>query len=282
MTSISGRPAVRGTFERRRTPLRTSCAKPHDCPAPVRLAVLRHAPFFADLDDEGIADVDRHTVALAWEGGDAVYSEGDPGGHIYLVAHGRAKAYRDTEDGRTVVVDLLAAGDIFGGFDLLGRPEYGETVEAFDTLCALRISDEDFREIMVRYPTVALRVVDDLAGQLGDARTSVVNQSTRTVAERVAATLLRIADKFGEARSGFGDGEAAGGDGTGDGGQTGRRDGTLLQLPLTRVDLAGMTGSTPESVSRVMSRLRREGIIDSGRRWTAVLDRDRLADIAGE
>ncbi|MCT2032645.1 helix-turn-helix domain-containing protein [Dietzia cinnamea] len=77
--------------------------------------------------------------------------------------------------------------------------------------------------------------------------------------------MLRVADKFGEARSGFGDGRAAG---------------TLLELPLTRSDLAGITGSTPESVSRVMSRLRREGIIDSGRRWTAVLDRERLAEIA--
>ncbi|MEO8556770.1 MAG: helix-turn-helix domain-containing protein, partial [Actinomycetota bacterium] len=55
---------------------------------------------------------------------------------------------------------------------------------------------------------------------------------------------------------------------------------TLLQLPLSRADLAGMVGSTTESVSRVMSRLRTEGIIDSGRRWTAVLDRDRLAATA--
>ncbi|WP_010542233.1 Crp/Fnr family transcriptional regulator [Dietzia alimentaria] len=266
MATVSDSSVVRETSDRRRTPLRTTCAQPHACPRPVRLAVLRHAPFFADLDADGIADVDAHAVVLSWAAGDAVYTEGEPGGHLYLVAHGQAKAYQDTEDGRTVVVDLLAPGDMFGGFDTLGKPEYGETVEAFGTLCALRISDEDFREILVRYPEVALRVVDDLAGQLGDARTTVLQQSTRTVAERVAATLLRIADKFGEARSGFGGDDSHG---------------TLLQLPLTRVDLAGMTGSTPESVSRVMSRLRREGIIDSGRRWTAVLDRDRLAEIAG-
>ncbi|MGW8590150.1 Crp/Fnr family transcriptional regulator [Dietzia sp. NPDC055343] len=260
MSSVSDRAAAR-----RVTPLRPTCAQPHACPEPVRLAVLRHTPFFADLDADGIADVDRHSVALSWGAGDAVYTEGDSAGHLYLVAHGRAKAYRDTEDGRTVVVDLLAPGDVFGGFDTLGRPVYGETVEAFDTLCALRISAEDFRELLVRYPAVALRVVDDLAGQLGESRTTVMHQSTRTVAERVAGTLLRIADKFGESRTGFGDGGAPG---------------TLLQLPLTRADLAGMTGSTPESVSRVMSRLRREGIIDSGRRWTAVLDRDGLEAVA--
>ena len=47
---------------------------------------------------------------------------------------------------------------------------------------------------------------------------------------------------------------------------------TLIQLPLTRADLAAMAGTSAESVSRVMSRLRRDGLIDSGRRWTAVLD----------
>lgn len=262
MTSTSDRAAAR-----RVTPLRPTCAQPHACSRDVRLTVLHRTPFFADLDAEGIAEIDKRAVSLSWAAGDAVYTEGEQAGHLYVAAHGRAKSYRDTEDGRTVVVDLVAPGDFFGGFDSLGSPEYTETVEAIDTLCALRIAAEDFRDLLVRYPQVALRVVDHLSGQLGDARTSVMHHSTRTVAERVAATLLRIADKFGEARSGFGEtGEA----------------GTLLQLPLTRADLAGMTGSTPESVSRVMSRLRREGIIDSGRRWTAVLDRSKLAEIAGD
>lgn len=266
MTSVSDRAADRAAA-RRVTPLRPTCAQPHACSRDVRLAVLHRTPFFADLDADEIAEVDERAVSLSWAAGDAVYNEGEQAGHLYVAAHGRAKSYRDTEDGRTVVVDLVAPGDYFGGFDSLGSPEYTETVEAIDTLCALRIAADDFRDLLVRYPQVALRVVDHLSGQLGDARTSVMHQSTRTVAERVAATLLRIADKFGEARSGFGEsGEA----------------GTLLQLPLTRADLAGMTGSTPESVSRVMSRLRREGIIDSGRRWTAVLDRDKLAEIAGD
>lgn len=254
------------TPERRRTPLRPTCAQPHACPIDVRLAVLRRTPFFADLDEDGIAEVDRRAVALSWGSGDALYNQGDRSGYLFVVAHGRAKAYRDTEDGRTVVVDLLAPGDFAGGVDTLGAPRYGETVEAIGTLCALRIGAEDFRDLLTRYPEVALRVVDHLTGLLETARSRATEHATRGVAERVAATLLRIADKFGEAHAEFGDHGSTG---------------TLLELPLTRADLAGMTGSTPESVSRVMSRLRREGIIDSGRRWTAVLDRERLSAIAG-
>ncbi|WP_206540533.1 helix-turn-helix domain-containing protein [Corynebacterium sp. LK11] len=62
----------------------------------------------------------------------------------------------------------------------------------------------------------------------------------------------------------------------------GRREGPrlVLDVPLTRADIAGLADSTPESVSRVMSKWKREGIIDSGRRWTAIIDEDALADLA--
>ena len=114
--------------------------------------------------------------------------------------------------------------------------------------------------MLTEHPTVALRVLDDVAARLALARSDLGRHSTDTVAQRVAATLLRLADKLGQERADDG--------------------GTLLQIPLSRADLAGMTGSTPESVSRVMSQLRKNQVIDSGRRWTAVLDRDRLTDVA--
>ena len=60
------------------------------------------------------------------------------------------------------------------------------------------------------------------------------------------------------------------------------REGIMLEVPLSRADLAGLARSTPESVSRVMSRWKREGLVDSGRRWTALLDVRRLeAERAG-
>ena len=86
-------------------------------------------------------------------------------------------------------------------------------------------------------------------------------QSTATVEQRVARALLRLADSLGEDRG---------------------AQGLLLEVPLSRADLAGLARSTPETVSRVMSALRREGIIDSGRRWTSILDRAALEERAAE
>ena len=244
---------------RRRIPLRPTCAQPHACPAPVRMRVLSRTPMFAGLSGDRLADVDRRMTSLSWAEAAPVYTEGEPAEHLYLVAAGRAKAYRTAPNGQEVVVELLGPGDLFGGLRTLGRPAYDESVEAMTTVCALRIGDDAFRRVLVEHPAVGLRVLDDVTALLAQARADVTRQSTATVAERLAAVLLRLAEKFGERH---------------------RDGGTLIELPLSRADLAGMTGSTPESVSRVMSRWRQDGILDTGRRWTAVRDPRRLAEIA--
>lgn len=257
--SVPVNPATTAPPARRTIPLRSTCAQPHDCPAPVRMRVLSQVPLFAGLSPEELASIDERMVSLAWAEDDPLYTAGEPAEHLYVLAAGRAKASRPTPGGQDVVVDLLAPGDLFGALQALGQPTYSETVRALTTTCALRIDTQAFREVLTQHPQVALRVLDDTAALLAEARTGLTQQSTATVAQRVATTLLRLAEKFGQDRTGGG---------------------TLIQLPLSRADLAGMTGSTPESVSRVMSQLRKDGIIDSGRRWTSVLDRDRLAATA--
>lgn len=258
-SEIRMRPLAAGA-ERRRIPLRSFCSRPHPCPVEVRMQVLQGVDVFSDLSADQLTDVDAVMTARAWATDDLLYRAGDPAEHLFLLASGRAKAFRSTAEGQDVVVDLMAPGDLFGSLQILGQPQYTETVQALTTVCALRIGTAEFREILTRRPQVALRVLHAVSTQLSLARSSVTQQSTATVAQRVAATLLRLAEKFGETSG----------------------DGTLLEVPLSRADLAGITGSTTASVSRVMSRLRSEGVIESGRRWTTIRDRDRLRELAAQ
>jgi len=253
-------PAVARPSTRRLIPLRATCAEPHQCPAPVRMRVLGHVPLFAGLSVPELSAIDARMVSLSWAAGDVLFTAGAPADHLYVLASGRVKVSRPTAGGREIVVDLLTPGDLFGTLTTLGEPTYPETTQALTTTCALRIDPTAFRAVLTEHPQVALRALDDVAARLARARSDLGHHSTDTVAQRVAATLLRLADKLGQERAGDG--------------------GTLLQIPLSRADLAGMTSSTPESVSRVMSQLRKDRTIDSGRRWTAVLDRPRLVEVA--
>ncbi len=247
------------TAARRRVPLRTTCAQPHPCPLPVRLSVLSRVPLFAGLTRGQLVAIGHRMESLSWARDDVLCRAGEPADHLYVMATGRAKATRTTTTGQDVVVDLLVPGDLVGGPRAAGQATYGETVRALTTTCALRIDVAHFRALLTQHPALALRVVDQTAALLAQERRDLSAQATTPLAPRVAGMLLRLADRCGQGRT-------AGA--------------TPVELPLSRADLAGMTGSTPEAVSRVMTRLRAAGVIDAGRGWTAVVDRDRLAAVA--
>lgn len=242
----------------RSTPLARSCEVPHTCPRRLRLDVLAHAPYFTNLDPEAIASIDARMQVTGYAEGDLIYRAGEPASHLFFLATGRVKVLRPSLGGNDVLIDIITPGGMFGSVSALGDATYPDTAEALTVSCALRISAGDFTNVLTAHPSVALAVLDDVAHRLEQAHESVRTLSGGTVEQRVAATLLTLADKLGEERA----------------------EGLLLQLPLSRADLAAMTGTTTESVSRTLSRLREQRVIETGRRWTAVRDREALTRIA--
>lgn len=244
--------------DRRTTPLADACDAPHHCPLPLRIDVLAHAPYFRHLDRDAVEAIERRMRVQAYGEGELVYRTGAPADGLFILATGKVKVLRPSLDGAEVLVDVITPGTMFGSVAALGRSTYPDTAQALTVSCALRIGADDFRTVLEEHPGVALVVVDDLAKRLEQTQLTVRRLSGGTVEQRVASTLLALADKVGEPRG----------------------DAVLLQLPLTRGDLAAMTGTTTESVSRTLSRLRRQGVVETGRRWTSVTDRAALAALA--
>lgn len=244
-------PAAEG---RRHIPLR-EVTLPHQCPRPVRMYVLARTPYFRGLSEDELDAVDQRMRSIWWPAGSYLYQAGQPADALYVVAEGRVKISQTTPGGTETVTDILVPGELFGAMSTLGEPYHLQSASALVGSCTLRIEQDDFREVLAQDPRIGLRVLDDVAARLTRAHSDIGGQTTDTVPQRVATALLRLADKLGEDRG---------------------AEGVLLEVPLSRADLAGLARSTPESVSRVMSQWKREGVIDSGRRWTALLDRERL------
>ncbi|WBM80245.1 Crp/Fnr family transcriptional regulator [Cryobacterium breve] len=240
----------------RAVPLRSTCGRPHPCPPAMQRRILEQICLFQGLSGDELASIGARMESLAWSAGGALFSAGEPAEHVYLLAAGQVKAFRTTVTGQRTSLDFFGPGDVLGGLTWAGGSGYTETALALVTTCALQIDAGAFREVMFAHPSVALGVLDVVSGRLARARSAEQEQASATVTKRVATGLLRLADTFGVP------GDAPGT--------------TLIQLPLSRADLAAMAGTSAESASRAMSRLRRSGLIDTGRRWTAVLDADGL------
>ncbi len=243
---------------RRTTPLKTEVVEPHMCGLDVRLRVLGRVPFFAGLSPAALRDINRLFHEHGYGPQETIYLEGDPAERLFVVAAGKVKLLRHTLAGQEVLLDVLVPGEFFGSLSTLGHLTYPDTANAQTSACVLSVSAEAFEGVLAQHPPVALKVLETVAARLREAHATIQQLSGHPAESRLAAVLLKLAAKLGEPERGA----------------------VLIQMPLSRQDLAAMTGSTTETVSRVMSQFRRQGLIRAGRQWVAIADAARLRALA--
>lgn len=245
-------------MERRRSPVDLESITPEECTFDVVLTVLHRTPFFAPLSHSEVHQIAKHFRQVDFASGEPIHHYGTEARRLEIVAAGTVKLTRPTTTGRDVLLEILGPGSFFGSVDLLGQSTYGETATASTDCCILVVTTEEFRRILQEHPVAAIAALEYVAGRLQAAHDSIEQLSAYPVERRVATTLLKLAGTLGRETD----------------------QGLLVDMPLSRQDLADMTGTTVETVSRVMSRLRQDGLIDSGRRWVAIVDRPALEALA--
>lgn len=216
--------------------------------------MLSRAPLFRALDGDGLARVNARCRAVPCDPGEPIHHAGAPAEQLWVVATGAVKLTSGGPDGRPVLHDVVAPGDTFGTLRALGDETYLHDAVALRAGCLLVISSETFRTLLREVPGVAEAALEATARRLREAQSSVQDLSTLPVEGRLAATLLRLADKASEARP----------------------DGLHLSVAPSQTDLAAMTGTSAESVSRVFARWRSAGLIATGPAGPVLLDVARM------
>lgn len=245
---------------RPKSPVRLEWVDPAVCSLDYRLKIIGRLPFFRHLSPAAVDEINRLFEDHEVTADQTIYFEGDPGESLYLVALGKVKLMRHTASGREVLLDILHGGEYFGNLTMISGREYAETAIAQTGGCILQISAPNFEKILNRYPDITLKVLGAVGQRLEESQEVIKQLSVYTVEQRVAAALVRLTEKLGEQKP----------------------KGVLIQLPFSRQDLAAMTGTTVETVSRVMSRFASEGLISTGRKWVVINDLEHLEKVARE
>jgi len=224
------------------------------------MRILKRLPFFTELPSKAVEDINQCFVEVGYQSGDRIYTAGDPAERLYVVAEGKVKIMQHGTGGRNVLLDILSTGEFFGNLTVLGATTYIDSAEAQAPACVLSIRSDSFRQILDQHPGLALKALDIMAARLNDANQRVLQLSSMPIEKRIAITLQKLARKLGHQKEAM----------------------LLIDVPLSRDDLAEMTSTTPETVSRVMSQLQSSGIIESGRQWVGIRDLKALENLAEE
>lgn len=245
---------------RRKSPVNLVATEAEHCSIHLRMRILGRLPFFDGLPRKAVESINQRFVEVGYQPGERIYTAGDSADRLYVVAEGKVKILQHAAGGRDVLLDILSTGEFFGNLAALGAAAYSDSAEAQSPTCVLSIRSDAFRQILDEQPGLALKALDVMAARLNDANQRVLQLSSLPVEKRIAITLQKLARKLGREKEGM----------------------LLIDVPLSRDNLAEMTSATPETVSRVMSQLQSGGVIESGRQWVGIRDRKLLADLAGE
>lgn len=218
-----------------------------------RFECVRLVPIF-----QGLSEADQHRIAdtamtRRFEPREQVYGLGDRTG-LHIVHRGLVKAYRLTEGGSEQLVRMLFPGDFLGESALLADTASDHFAVATRPSEVCSVPRAGMRRLLLDRPTVALQMLYTLSNRLALAEEMLAAVTGQSVGERLAQQLLHLADEAGSAR---------------------------FRLPTSKRDLASYLGTTPETLSRRLGALQREGVIGLGaQRTVEVLDRVRLQQLA--
>ncbi|HZS83856.1 MAG TPA: Crp/Fnr family transcriptional regulator [Stellaceae bacterium] len=223
-------------------------------------SVIRHLDFFKELDDSALDDIAGAARPERIPRGEALFRQGEPPHALFIVLSGRFKAIQVTPEGRQVVVRLAGPGDLIGHVSVFAEKPYPATPTAATESIALMWSPRTFIALMARHPPLSLAVVRNMGRFIEEAHTRLRESSTERVERRIAHAVLRLAQQAGHRVDG----------------------GVEISFPMTRQDLALMTGATLHTVSRVLSAWEQQGVVGGGRQHLVLRDPQALARIAEE
>ncbi len=207
------------------------------------LAALRDIPLFVELPFGALDEIYRAAVSRAYAAGSFLFYQDDPAEQVFVLAEGRIKLYQLTPDGQQVNMRVATPWMMIAAIGLVEGAVYPISAEVAEDSRILVWTQADLLALTGRYPGLALNALRILANHVREAQDRYRELATERVERRLARTILRLA------------------------GQAGRKTeaGVLLDLPLTRQDLAEMCGTTLFTVSRILSQWEAQGLVKAAR-----------------
>lgn len=217
---------------------------------------LAKVAIFAGLAENELAFLMQRSVPRHYSAGEIVFSEGEPCSGLYVVESGHVRIFKSSSGGREHVLSVDGPSSSIAELPVFDGGNYPASVAAIDDTTLLFISKQDFQALCLAHPQVALKVLRVVGARLRRLVGIIEELSFTTVRHRLASFLLRLAHKVGERKG----------------------DGIEILLPASNQEFAAQIGTVRELVSRNLSRLQAEGILEIDGRNVLIRDLKALED----
>jgi CRP/FNR family transcriptional regulator, nitrogen oxide reductase regulator len=204
---------------------------------------LQNNPMFHGVNEDDLRVILDVAQFRDYEEDNFIFYQDDSADCVCVVLEGRIKLTQLSLDGQQVIMRVATPGMLIGAIGLVEGALFPVSAQAAEPTRIMYWTQAELLKLLERFPVLALNGMRLMAGHVREFQDRYRELATERVERRLARTILRLAN------------------------QTGRKidEGVLLDLPLTRQDLAEMTGTTLFTVSRIFTKWEADGLVAVGR-----------------
>lgn len=213
---------------------------------------------FCDLQHMNLDDVSSHKVMNHYKKGQTIFFQGNPPMGLYCVSTGKIKITRTGDDGKESIVRIAGPGDILGHRSLFSKESYEATATVLEESTICFLEKNYILSAIQAYPSVAMNIIEKLSRDMGAAERRSASMFQKNARERLADLFLEFADHYGI------------------------REKSLIRLDirLSRDEMASIIGSAHETVIRLISEFKDEGILHLEGKVIFIKDMEKLREFA--
>jgi len=216
---------------------------------------LGQTALLQNLSEQSLEQVASIGTLQSFQAGDLLFADGDECQGSYLILEGQVKVFKYAETGREQIMGMLGPGEYLAGVPAFDGRRYSANAVALEPLKVLFLPREPFLELLRRDPTLSFNLLTIFSHHLRRFAQLIETLSLKEVSGRIATYLLLLSHQSGNSE--------------------------VVELAITKAQLAAFIGTVPETLSRVLQKMGRDGLLKLDGNTITILDFQELTALAG-
>lgn len=219
----------------------------------------RDKGIFCELEHAALNGVSEHKVMNHYKKGQTIFFQGNPPFGLYCINKGKIKVSKIGSDGKESILRIAGPGDVLGHRSLFSNENYSASATVIEDSDICFLDKNYIHQAIKENPSIALNLIQKLSRDMGAAESRNASMSQKNARERLAELFLNFKKAYGVEEA---DGR------------------WRLEIKLNRDEIASMVGTANETIIRLISEFREEGILEQEGKVMFIIDEKKLLEFA--
>lgn len=224
------------------------------------IGAIKKVGFFSSVPEKNLDELGRTINWQDYKKGQRIFEEGEKSDKMFIVGAGRVKVVKEFPNGKSAIIGIFEEGGAIAEIAVIDKKPYPVSAVALEDSVAGAIPADVFVRFLKENPDALVAMIVGLGAKLRDMVGNIGSLAVQSVEKRLARFLVKLSRQIGIKE----------------------KEGTLLNLPMTRQDLAEIIGTSFEVVERSLKKMREKGIIKVEGKKIVILKPDKLRELFSE